>query len=338
MADQNLELGGDGAVPAPPQLSAQAEACAICRNGEDLLSPGDTNFAMTPCRHGPFHLSCLAYHLRVNGTCPTCRTDIEQLDAAGAALGGAGVPAAADASSSDDEPRLVCMAPGCCTPQIDGCLAVCDWPDCTNAICKVGCPLVEIPDSAVLEGPGRKFLLCPDHANRAFCGGIGGQEALFFEPDPAASGDATTGADRAARYAARCTRVAAAPFAHQRDCRPRRSSKRGWRKQRRNPARLPFHESKVFRSAKKRGATDSVALINFIAHRLVKKYDPADESDLLQTWGVQPEPSVCKRKLPDFDLVMPRRMPEEKFLLRLRCAQKMCKGVAKYMPSRFVSA
>ena len=128
LVQQDVEMGGRGAVPVPSTAPAPQIASGAAAVGVPLA-------------------------------------DAQQPDEV--------ADAAADGSD------LACM--GCGAQQIDGCLAVCDWLDCTKAICKVGCTRKEIPESAVKEnGQGRKFLLCPDHA----CHASTVPNTLVFRPDP----------------------------------------------------------------------------------------------------------------------------------------------------------
>lgn len=160
MSDQQRKLssaaidsGGSGKQP-DQQVLPTAQSVGQCPGCQETVTPGVKGSMIPNCCNAVFHTECYSKCLLATGKCAHCRYAPP-------------VPAAADDASGDDEPCLVCMAPGCGAPQHDGCLAVCDWPDCPNAICKVGCTHKEIPESAVLEGPGRRFLLCPGHAPHA---------------------------------------------------------------------------------------------------------------------------------------------------------------------------
>jgi len=145
-------LGGSGNSVAPPQPSVQPEACAICKNDDDPLSPGDTDYAMTPCNHGPFHLSCLAGHLN----CPTCRKPI------GPSAPWSGAPAADDDS---DQQCHACGGSGDDDPNDDW-LVKCSHDLCNFKIHRLCCQHPP-PLAVLLDGSSTApQFYCPAHVNR----------------------------------------------------------------------------------------------------------------------------------------------------------------------------
>merc|ERR1711924_407520 len=89
---------GTGKTPAA--VAAKPVECAICFDGDDLVTPGSRDSITSTCGH-TFHASCFARWIVKKPNCPLCRKTL------------APAPDASDAASDDEaswRPCLVCQS------------------------------------------------------------------------------------------------------------------------------------------------------------------------------------------------------------------------------------